>query len=119
MSDIVERLESRASAARREMTGTALGDALHFEEARDEIVRLRAENDVARNLVASSTNRRVKAEDRAEAAEAERDRLREALVGVLGAYHLDGDGQPPCFGRPSIRRAWDAARAALKGDTPG
>lgn len=42
MTDIVYRLRERASVARCENTGTALGDAVHFEEAADEITRLRA-----------------------------------------------------------------------------
>ena len=41
-SDLVRRLRERAKAAREEMTGTALGDALHFEEAADELELLLA-----------------------------------------------------------------------------
>lgn len=41
MTDIVKRLTTRAMAAREENTGTAIGDALHFEEAACEILRLR------------------------------------------------------------------------------
>jgi len=37
VNGLVERLRERASAARSESTGTALGDALHFEEAADTI----------------------------------------------------------------------------------
>lgn len=47
---LVERLRERAAIARGEKTGTALGDAIHFEEAADEIERLRAELDEAREL---------------------------------------------------------------------
>lgn len=42
---VVERLRERAAIARGEKTGTALGDAIHFEEAADEIERLRAQVD--------------------------------------------------------------------------
>lgn len=41
MSDIVKRLKDRAKVAREESTGTALGDALHFEDAAAEIEDLR------------------------------------------------------------------------------
>lgn len=41
MTDIVERLRERATVARSEKTGTAVADAIHFEEAADEIERLR------------------------------------------------------------------------------
>ena len=41
MSDILERLRERAKAARDEKTATAIADARHFEEAADEIERLR------------------------------------------------------------------------------
>lgn len=40
MTDLINRLRERAKVAREENTGTALGDALHFEEAADEIDRL-------------------------------------------------------------------------------
>lgn len=40
-SDVVERLQERARAARDEGNSTALGDALHFEESAAEILRLR------------------------------------------------------------------------------
>src|SRR6478609_11624779 len=36
-ADIVERLLTRAKTAREENTGTALGDAVHFEEAARQI----------------------------------------------------------------------------------
>lgn len=39
--DVVARLRKRAAIARGEKTGTALGDAYHFDEAADEIERLR------------------------------------------------------------------------------
>jgi hypothetical protein len=39
--DLVSRLRERAKVAREEMTGTSLGDALHFEDAANEIERLR------------------------------------------------------------------------------
>lgn len=42
MTDIVKRLRERASVAREENTGTAIGDALHFEEAANAIERLDA-----------------------------------------------------------------------------
>lgn len=35
MTDLINRLRERAVAAREEGTATALGDALHFEEAAD------------------------------------------------------------------------------------
>jgi hypothetical protein len=41
MGDIIERLRERAKTAREEKTGTADGDAIHFEEAAREIERLR------------------------------------------------------------------------------
>lgn len=41
--DIVERLRSRAEYAKQEKTGTADGDAVHLNQAADEIERLRAE----------------------------------------------------------------------------
>lgn len=50
-SDLIERLLERAAAARREGTATAIGDAVHFEEAAAALVahrqseRLGAEND--------------------------------------------------------------------------
>lgn len=40
MNDIVDRLKERAKNAREENTATALGDALHFEEAAATIERL-------------------------------------------------------------------------------
>ncbi len=40
-NDIVARLRERARLAREENTATALGDAIHFEEAAAEIARLR------------------------------------------------------------------------------
>jgi len=39
--DIVVRLRERADAARSENTGTAISDATHFEQAADEIEKLR------------------------------------------------------------------------------
>ena len=39
--DVVARLRERAAIARGEKTGTALGDAYHFDEAAEEIERLR------------------------------------------------------------------------------
>jgi cytosine/adenosine deaminase-related metal-dependent hydrolase len=39
MTDLVTRLRERAAAAREEGTVTALGDALHFEEAAGQIER--------------------------------------------------------------------------------
>jgi len=38
-TDLITRLRERAAAAREEGTATALGDALHFEEAADQIER--------------------------------------------------------------------------------
>lgn len=54
MSDmkIKERLRHRASVARREGTGTALGDAMHFEEAADRIEEMDAEIDRFRDVLA-------------------------------------------------------------------
>ena len=43
---LVERLRERAAIARGEKTGTALGDAIHFEEAADEIERLTSQGGV-------------------------------------------------------------------------
>jgi heterodisulfide reductase subunit C len=40
MTDLMERLRDRAKVAREENTGTAFGDAIHFEEAANEIERL-------------------------------------------------------------------------------
>jgi len=42
MTNIVERLRERAAVARSESNGTALGDAVHFEEAAARIERLEA-----------------------------------------------------------------------------
>jgi hypothetical protein len=50
MSDLSERLIERAKVAREENTGTALGDAVHFEEAAAEIASLRAQ--LARSFLA-------------------------------------------------------------------
>lgn len=56
MSDIVYRLRERASVARCENTGTALGDAVHFEEAADENTRLRAALEEIKALVLSANH---------------------------------------------------------------
>jgi hypothetical protein len=45
-AELVERLRERAAIARGEKTGTALGDAIHFEEAADEIERLTSQGGV-------------------------------------------------------------------------
>jgi hypothetical protein len=45
---LVERLRERAAIARGEKIGTALGDALHFDEAADEIERLTGDLERAR-----------------------------------------------------------------------
>src|SRR5437868_7049529 len=41
--DIVERLRSRAEYAKQEKTGTADGDAVHLNQAADEIALLRSQ----------------------------------------------------------------------------
>jgi hypothetical protein len=117
LSDIVERLRKQAHTERwtteppecRE--GIDVDDA---EEAADEIVRLRAERyewQVAAGQMAVDA---AVSEARAEAAEAERDRLRDALRSVLPHTRYLADGV-------YIQRIPDdivhQARAAL-GDTP-
>jgi hypothetical protein len=44
-SELLKALDERASVARSEGTGTALGDALHFEQAATAIRALVAENE--------------------------------------------------------------------------
>lgn len=46
--DIVERLRGRAEYAKQEKTGTADGDAVHLNQAADEIGRLRAQIEILR-----------------------------------------------------------------------
>ena len=43
MDDLTQRLRERAAIARNENTGTALGDAIHFEQAAARIEALEAE----------------------------------------------------------------------------
>jgi hypothetical protein len=86
------------------------------EEARDEIVRLRAEVEEARANSMSNWGQR----ERAEAAEAERDRLREALTLYREAVVIDVKMEGPRFmgaNSSALKRAWDHDRAAL-GDKP-
>lgn len=47
LDDLVASLLERGTIARQEGTGTALGDALHFEKSADAITRLRRERDDA------------------------------------------------------------------------
>ena len=39
--------------------------------------------------------------------------LRIAIFKVLKLYELDGDGNPPTFGRPSIVKAWAQVKSVL------
>jgi hypothetical protein len=98
LSDIVERLEGWALdlAVGRNCRGADQD----IRKAADEIVRLRAEVEEARANSMSNWGQR----ERAEAAEAERDRLRDALRYI--EWSNDSKWQSDC------------ARAALKGDTP-
>jgi hypothetical protein len=50
---LVDRLRERASVARSEGTGTATGDAVHFEEAAHEIDRLTRAADAGMGAIAS------------------------------------------------------------------
>jgi hypothetical protein len=68
VSDLVERLRARAKVAREENTGTAHGDAVHFDEAASEIERLRPYMEAFR-----------REEDRADKLGREVDDLRETL----------------------------------------
>lgn len=56
MIDLANRLRERAQVARSEKTGTALGDALHFEEAADRIEALEAELEAAHRLYSEATS---------------------------------------------------------------
>jgi len=56
MTNLVERLRERARAAREERTATALGDALHFEEAADEIELLRHQVEEAEAALSDTLN---------------------------------------------------------------
>jgi len=83
---LVERLRERAALARIEGTGTAVGDAVHFEEAAAEITDLRdklasaiKERDSICEKAVEKTFALDAAEARAAEAEAESDRLRLAL----------------------------------------
>jgi hypothetical protein len=92
----------------------------------DEIGRLRDALDAANERIANF-ERHVEREiepkllARAEAAEAERDRLREALrENVSDAYNLLTQGESPTQRRqPSARRIYDRAVAALAAGTKG
>ncbi len=110
MSDIVERLEYTAKHGL-----TKAADAHRYAshaEARDEIVRLRAEVEEARANSMSNWGQR----ERAVAAEAERDRLRDALVRVLAwAEAVAGDNRFIAEAAEEIASV-EQARAAL-GDT--
>jgi len=41
------------------------------------------------------------------------EQLRDAIQAVINSYQNDGDGEPPCFGRPRIKKAWDKVKAIL------
>jgi hypothetical protein len=71
MSDIVDRL--RVFAASKYLGAKTCG------EAADEIDRLRADNEFLKDGIEKHVEQGIRLGERAEAAEAERDRLREAL----------------------------------------
>ena len=58
----------------------------------------------------------AKDKERADSLRAERDRLLavvEAVKRVRQSYKGDGDGEPPYFGRPTIKNAWQALDTAI------
>ncbi len=139
MTDIVERLEYTAKHGLLK----AAQDNCHasYSEARDEIVRLRAEverlvksrnkwgkryNDTLAKLKLAvwTDTEQVKALNEATIElKAERDRLRDALTGVevYGSDTLSGRSDGPndaAWYREGVAVMRDRARAALKGDTP-
>jgi hypothetical protein len=118
MTDIVERLRVNMHAY-----GVC-------QEAADEIVRLRAERDEWRQCQKEAVESRerwhevcLEEKARAEAAEAERDRLRDALQDLSmlrGVLYRDGmtDAERADKWRDHVNQMRLAALAALKGDTP-
>jgi hypothetical protein len=103
MTDIVERLEERAS--RMAELGSDRGDLLL--EARDEIVRLRAKRDEQARL-------KWEAYDANKALTAERDRLRDALEATQTSAHWWAAANT----RVTAAGTAGTEDAALKGDTP-
>jgi hypothetical protein len=95
LNDIVERLRQKDYATR-----PVNPDGY---EAADEIVRLRADKTLLIDSLATAV------ED-AQEAEAERDRLRDALCAARAAYVQHGDGD-------AVTLIADIIDAALKGDT--
>ena len=119
-----------------ESMGSVMGEVEHMaQQMRDRIEQLTAERD---GLLRCVTDNHV-ALCRAEKAEAERDRLREALDGLLTSvehadfedgwcccgddmlHHqspMDSGHTPVDMGEYHAARAIEKARAALKGETP-
>jgi hypothetical protein len=116
MNNLVERLRERAKLAREEMTGTALGDALHFEEAADEIEQL---NRHAQRPLADRTDLEISDEwerrfgltlDPAECVPAQRAPDREMLAKTIQQFWQ---------GKHSMSRPWDGAENSCCVALPG
>jgi hypothetical protein len=114
MSDIVERLEAG-------ILSRSHGDLART--ARDEIVRLREQNAIARHWMDRASVAELLVHEAAiTTAElrAERDRLRDALTLYREAVVIDVKMEGPRFmgaNSSALKRAWDHDRAAL-GDKP-
>ena len=113
--DLVERL--RTLATKMFQSGNWGNDLDTTKDAADRIKQLTAELADAEALIeaqakdhASNNIRFAEAEHRAKTAEAERDRLREALEHIISDCEAD---YPPSHGAIKY-----AAKLALKGETP-
>ena len=113
--DLVKRLRSMHWCVTTETNGVGVSDRNVALEAADHIEQLTAERD---SLLAGHRTLNIdgaRLEDRAKAAEAERDRLRVALEQFLIEYdEVDLANAEPS----SLTEAVLEARAALKGETP-
>jgi len=116
-TDLCARLDERAAIARGEKTGTALGDAIHFEQAAAAIRELQAELDEFRSCLATTSGKLMVAEARVAELTRERDAV-EALVKAAdeAAHALSYSAYD---GVQRARANLQAALAAIrKGATP-
>jgi hypothetical protein len=117
LSDIVERLGYHRE---HQVTGRLVLANPDGPEAADEIVRLRAERDEQRSLANGRMAALIAAEEERAAAEAERDRLRDALTKARANFGAEYDetGRILSVSHGSMLQMVLLLDAALKGDTP-